>query len=293
MTLSVHSEVVLGARLCPTPIISLISRPGPRCRKSKTLGFLSKSRLGVEVDAGTVADCGLDHPVAPRHFIHAYASPSANSHQPSWLLVKQRHPQSAQLTMEGTAMERMLSIPWAAALINDPKWTHTRTGSRLPKASGEDSFFAETLATDRTLRACLTLVPTKKVHGKLVYQETCQGGVAATLLDEICGVLIQLNTEMQLVVGKQSGSLNQARDVNYMTACKLMCGTKTRCAELMSVDLNISYKRPIPTPSTVLCTAKVERQDGRKLYIRATIEDGAGVIYTVGEAMFVEIKSRL
>jgi thioesterase superfamily protein 4 len=211
--------------------------------------------------------------------------------------------------MEGTAMERMLSIPWAAALINDPKWTHTRTGSRLPKASGEDSFFAETLATDRTLRACLTLVPTKKVHGKLVYQETativdlgtglngfpqtCHGGVAATLLDEICGVLIQLNTEMQLVVGKQSGSLNQARDVNYMTACKLMCGTKTRCAELMSVDLNISYKRPIPTPSTVLCTAKVERQDGRKLYIRATIEDGAGVIYTVGEAMFVEIKSRL
>jgi thioesterase superfamily protein 4 len=206
-------------------------------------------------------------------------------------------------------MERILSIPWAAAMINDPKWTHTRTGSRLPKASGEDSFFAETLATDRTLRACLTLIPTKEVRDKLVYREiativdlgtglngfpqTCHGGVAATLLDEICGVLIQLNTEMQRELGKQSGSLNQVRDVNYMTACELVCATTTRCAELISVDLNISYKRPIPTPSTVLCTANVERQDGRKLYIRSTIEDGAGVTYTVGEAMFVEIKSRL
>lgn len=62
---------------------------------------------------------------------------------------------------------------------------------------------------------------------------------------------------------------------------------------LISTDLNTTYKRPIPVPSTILCTAKVERHDGRKLYMRATIEDGEGLVYTTGEAMFVEIKPRV
>jgi thioesterase superfamily protein 4 len=37
----------------------------------------------------------------------------------------------------------------------------------------------------------------------------------------------------------------------------------------------------------------MERQDGRKLYVRATIEDGAGTVYTIGECMFVQIKPRI
>ena len=58
-------------------------------------------------------------------------------------------------------------------------------------------------------------------------------------------------------------------------------------------DLNTAYKKPIPVPGPVLCTAKMERQDGRKLYVRATIEDGAGTVYTIGECMFVQMKPRL
>jgi acyl-CoA thioesterase FadM len=57
--------------------------------------------------------------------------------------------------------------------------------------------------------------------------------------------------------------------------------------------LNTTYKRPIPVPGPVLCTAKIERQDGRKLYVRATIEDGTGTVYTTGDCMFVEVKPKL
>lgn len=49
----------------------------------------------------------------------------------------------------------------------------------------------------------------------------------------------------------------------------------------------------MPTPGVVLCTAKIERQDGRKLYVRATVEDGAGTVYTTGEAMFVQASTKL
>jgi thioesterase superfamily protein 4 len=51
----------------------------------------------------------------------------------------------------------------------------------------------------------------------------------------------------------------------------------------------------VPTPGKLLCTAKIERYDagGRKLYIRATIEDGNGIVYTIGEALFVKAMTKL
>ena len=60
-----------------------------------------------------------------------------------------------------------------------------------------------------------------------------------------------------------------------------------------AIDLNTTYKKPIPVPGPVLCTARIERQEGRKLYIRATIEDGAGTVYTTGECMFVRVNPKL
>jgi thioesterase superfamily protein 4 len=42
-----------------------------------------------------------------------------------------------------------------------------------------------------------------------------------------------------------------------------------------------------------MCTAKIERQDGRKVYVRATIEDGSGTVYSIGEALFIEVKAKL
>jgi thioesterase superfamily protein 4 len=141
--------------------------------------------------------------------------------------------------MDDAVVTRLASIPWAAAFINDPKWTRTRTESRLPKPSGEDAFFAETLATDRTIRACLTLRPTEEAAGDLPYTEivtivdlgdglsgypqTCHGGMVATLLDEVCGVLIVLNKERDRENLQQSGSLDSPLTANYMTACELLC----------------------------------------------------------------------
>jgi thioesterase superfamily protein 4 len=144
--------------------------------------------------------------------------------------------------MEDAVLTRLALVPWAATLINDPKWTRTRTASRQSKPSGEDTFFAETLATDRTIRACLTLRPTEEANDDLAYKEiviivdlgdglngfpqTCHGGMVATLLDEVCGVLIVLNTEKKVERAKESRSLEASIDASYMTACEFVwrCG---------------------------------------------------------------------
>ena len=101
--------------------------------------------------------------------------------------------------MNNAAIARFSTIPWAAALINDPYWKPRDTSSRLPKASGEDSFIAETLRTDRTIRALLTLRPVKEDGDDLPckeivtilelgdgvngYPQIVHGGMVATMLD--------------------------------------------------------------------------------------------------------------
>lgn len=138
--------------------------------------------------------------------------------------------------MGNATFDRVMAIPWVADLVNDPKWTPARTGSRLPKPSSEDSFFAETLATDRTVRACLTLrateladddLPCKEIltiveigDGLNGYPNLVHGGMLATLLDEVCGVVIVINAEINLERAKLSGHSDKAIGASYMTACE-------------------------------------------------------------------------
>lgn len=125
---------------------------------------------------------------------------------------------------------KLSSIPWAAELISDRRWTPTSSSNRYPKPTGEDSFFAETLDTGRTIRTMLTLRPAKEEDGDLTYKEllvisdlgdglngypqVLHGGFAATLLDETCGALIQLNSF------KKVEKLGSQHAMNYLTACR-------------------------------------------------------------------------
>jgi thioesterase superfamily protein 4 len=195
-------------------------------------------------------------------------------------------------------------IPWVKRLVDDPKWTLTKTPSRLPKSSGEDSYFAETLATERTMRSYLTFRCTQEDDDDQAYKEvrclvevgdglngfaqTLHGGMACSILDETCGVLLVLNSERKIERANASDPVD-----HFMTACKFPRRRGDQSRTNATIDLNTTYKKPIPTPGPIMCTAKVERQDGRKLFVRAIIEDGYGTIYTIGEALFIRIKPRL
>lgn len=211
--------------------------------------------------------------------------------------------------MGDAVIARLSSAPWAAALFKDPNWTPTNTASRLPKPSGEDSFLAETLRTDRTIRTLLTLRPVKEEDDDLAYKriativdlgdglngypQILHGGFVATLLDEVCGVLIVLNLERRSQRLKELGSASSEIEMGYYTACEMPYITDIRAARLINADLNTTYKKPVPAPKILLCTARIEREDGRKIYVRATIEDGSGTVYTEGEAMFIQMKTKL
>lgn len=143
--------------------------------------------------------------------------------------------------MADAAIARLSSTPWCDALISAPQWTPTRTASRVPKPTTEDSFFAETLGTSRTIRACLTLRPIEEDEGDMAYKEVrtimelgdglnghprvAHGGFAATMLDEVCGVLITLNIEARVkrTMGPHEG-------MNCFTACEYSLASSGRLA---------------------------------------------------------------
>lgn len=161
-------------------------------------------------------------------------------------------------------------FPWVSRLVNDSKWTCTTTPSRLPKSSGEDSFFAETLATDRTMRSCLTLRCTQEDNDDQAYKEvrtivelgeglngfprTLHGGMAATLLDEICGVLIVLNSERKAGRTKNSDPVD-----HFMTACKFVSSCPN--TELIEVrpQYDIQEAYPYTWCDTVHCQGRAAR----------------------------------
>ncbi len=180
-------------------------------------------------------------------------------------------------------------IPWCAALLSDPQWTTIPTGSRSPKASTEDSFFAETLQTDRTVRGCLVQhtaaepssnPPIQEVRllldlgsGVNGYPHTAHGGFVATLLDEVVGVLLTVNTRF---LKEQDKNPDTATGINSFTA-----------------SLNVRYHKPVPTPGVVLGRAGVLRAEGRKKWLWAAVEDGRGEVLASAEALFIEARPRL
>jgi thioesterase superfamily protein 4 len=175
------------------------------------------------------------------------------------------------------------TIPWCRTIIENPAYHTSPTNSRVPKGSTEDSFFAETLQTDRTIRKCLTIntapddtldPPIREVatffelgNGVNGFPNICHGGFVATLLDEQMGILLSVNQEY---LHRENG---EGVDISSMTAY-----------------LNMKYLAPVMTPGIVLGTAKVEKVEGRKIYIRGAIEDSEGKELTVAECLFIKAK---
>jgi len=176
------------------------------------------------------------------------------------------------------------TVPWCAALINHPNYTQTPTISRLPKQTGEDSFFAETLQTKDTIKRCLTInskpddsldPPVQEVltffelgGGVNGYPNVCHGGFVATMLDEVMGILLNVNQEYE---NDRSGG-NQV--ITHMTAY-----------------LNTKYLAPVPTPGVILATANVEKQEGRKIWIKGTLKDNQGKELTIAECLYIQAKN--
>ena len=66
-----------------------------------------------------------------------------------------------------------------------------------------------------------------------------------------------------------------------------MCAMFTAGSPVTTAEMTLHYKKRLPLPSVVLCRNVVTKREGRKLWVRGTIEDGAGTVFCVATSVFV------
>ena len=170
------------------------------------------------------------------------------------------------------------STPWCASLLDDPAYVPLVSHSRMPPSylAGRYSWMGKTLKTPDTIAIWQDFYrrPTSDDdYGEIRtiislgsgmdgHKNTAHGGLAATLLDESMGTV---------------GSVHKEPGKSQFTAY-----------------LHVDYKKPLPTPSVVLIKAKIDpvRSGGRKMYIKATLEDGQGTVYNAADGLFLEVERK-
>lgn len=134
--------------------------------------------------------------------------------------------------------------------------------------------FQHTLYTDRGIRAHLSFRRRCNEPESIFPWEECfllsigdgvdgakgraHGGFNSLVLDHICG---------------HAASHTLKNDPNPATA-----------------TLTTDYKAPIPTPSVLFTRGWVIEHSGRKVWVRAVIQDGDGKILAAGKALFIATK---
>ncbi|KAI1432245.1 HotDog domain-containing protein [Xylaria sp. CBS 124048] len=173
------------------------------------------------------------------------------------------------------------AIPWCAPHLKGTRIiANTIPHRALKPTTSENSLFADTLNTSRTVRKMLqvyqeTESPTQRVDsaktfltlgdGMNGHADYCHGGMIMAILDEIVGSIIPLNQRRKTLP-----------QIPYMTAY-----------------LNTTFVNPIPTPSTILAQTRCTKIEGRKFYVEGTLEDENGTILARAEALFIQLKSPL
>src|SRR5271156_6118534 len=178
-------------------------------------------------------------------------------------------------------LSQLRQTPWCASILDNPTSLSIQLHSRSPSPHlvGRYSFMSRTLLTAETVpvwqgfyRPSSHSDPTDNDCGEVRvlvmlgsgmdgHLRTAHSGVAATLLDETMGTV---------------GGIH-----------------KTPGKSIFTAFMHVDYKKPLPTPSVVMIKAKLDpRSGGRKLYIRATLEDGNGTEFNAAEALFLEVKRK-
>lgn len=170
------------------------------------------------------------------------------------------------------------ALPWCQALFNDPAWRPILTLSRVGSSDGtENALIAKTLWSDHTIRAIQSFEKSKPNSeeceevcmlvslgdGLDGLGGICHGGVVGTLLDEVLGLMVA-------VVNRTYG--------------------------VFTAYLNVTFKNSLGTPRVVLCRAWLDAEkpaQGRKCWVNGTVEDGEGLLFAEGSALFVRMREKL
>ncbi|KAI1631301.1 Thioesterase/thiol ester dehydrase-isomerase [Biscogniauxia mediterranea] len=110
------------------------------------------------------------------------------------------------------------------------------------------------------------------------FNGTVHGGLTCAIMDEAMGTLLFQND----LLGREA----EAKGLVPAGAA-----AKGRFPAAVTAEMNVRYRRPLPTPQIVLVTASLERVEGRKTHMRVVVEDKEGREYASCTGTFIALAS--
>lgn len=189
-------------------------------------------------------------------------------------------------------VQHFTSIPWCATHISDPAFDIVSTSRTPGQPDNSHTLMAETWNTRQTIPHHLTLYrapnnnsnstdnnntnndshdsnteQTGQVRrfytfgsGLNAHANLLHGGVIACILDSTMGG----------IVGQQRPEL----------------------FPFFTVKLDVTYKKAVPTPGTVLVRSWITRAEGRKVWVSGVVEGEHGVVHAQAEGMWLSAKQK-
>ena len=174
-----------------------------------------------------------------------------------------------------STLDHFQAIPWCSTHLSDPAF-HVVSMSRTLDPGRGHSLMAETWNTPDTITDLVSIYrppdTTAGQRGELrrfytfgtglnAHPGLLHGGVIATVLDSTMGN----------ICGMQ------------------MPGLKA----LFTVELNIKYRKPVPTPGTVMARSWIAKMEGRKIWVQAAVESETGEIHATAEGVWLAPKAKI
>lgn len=175
-------------------------------------------------------------------------------------------------------MDQIHRTPWCQKLLDSPNVEKRAVESRKFPGDGgpnENAFFGKTMASASGVNAMIAVVSNPQLP-VLKREMLCivsvgtdldshtgvlAGGALATILDETLGLI---------------GREVFARDGD---------------TSFYTVELVISFKKPVMTPTILLTRTHITSQQGRKMRVEGHIEDGSGTVYCTAKCLFISSKA--
>ena len=116
------------------------------------------------------------------------------------------------------------------------------------------------------------------------------GGLTAALMDDTLGGLVYVLKHTQQAEGNGVDS-----EGDGLPAPTVPPALTVPPGPAFTVQLDVSYRTPVPAGATVCVSAELTRVDGRKAWVAARLgscaAEGSGVIYATASALFVVPKA--
>ena len=167
------------------------------------------------------------------------------------------------------------SAQWCQDLLNSPDTVNITTTTRRPPPPADkvvtNTCFSETFKSETTIRAWQSL-QAKRTHPPNVSPEFL---LLLSLGSGLGGYIDILHGGMFGFIVDQATSI---------------CAILTAGPTAATTEITLRYKRSVPLPSVILCRSVATKRDGRKLWVRGTIEDETETVYCEADVLFLSGK---